>query len=106
MPTPKEVAAEPVALVRAEEEPVPAGAEPVALVEGGPVAAVRVLVEAVQEVPVVALVAERGPVVVRVAPVQDRAAAEAVPEQAQVPEQEQEARALVAAGTPTRSIPR
>ena len=103
MPTPKEVAAEPVALVRAEEEPVPAGAEPVALAEGGPVAAVRVLVEAVQEVP---LVAERGPVVVRVAPVQDRAAAEAVPEQAQVPEQEQEARALVAAGTPTRSIPR
>jgi hypothetical protein len=103
MPTPKEVAVGPVALVRAEEEPVPAGVEPVAvaLVEGEPVAAVRVLVEAAQEVPVVVL--ELGPVV-RVALARDRAAAEVVLVPAQVPEQEpeQEARALVAAGTPTR----
>jgi hypothetical protein len=77
--------------VRAEEELVPVGAELAAAVqvEGEPVVAVQVPVEAVPEVP---------PVVVRVALVQDRAAAEVEQEQ----EQEQEARALAAVGTPTR----
>ena len=68
-------------LVRAEAERVPAVVEPVAvvlvLVEGEAAAAALVLVEAAQEVPVAApvLVLEPGPVVVPVAPVQDRAAA-------------------------------